>query len=552
MKYAPVDLKPFKLTVPVTCPAGKSIRIAMNSADRPWCVAMQAVDRNLLKVGGRIGDTFVRDLSQGQWDLELQQAMSTTLPGYRRAIWTVALDGGRLNFLAPVVAQINGKTLDPYQIDAVENHLTIAGAAITFSVGLGKTLTAMSATERLLVQNTPAVLNRGMWTVMVVCPLNAMPVWTDPDVVKWFETGMRQHANYMVVSQDSLHKIQAMQVMGPSVLIVDEAHGFANWSAQRTKLLHKIRWQFDACLPLTGSLTHAGPDKVLSILDLVCPGAAIFGNVYEFGHSFECMYDKDVGNGVIKKAFGRPPAHLKDAYQKYLDRFVIAKTKHSPDVMVSTYIPEQEIHDVELFDPKTQPSMLDEAGAKAIEIFNATKAIPSMMEVVHSLARDGLQPKIDWLDDMMEDFTDQVVLFATYHETLNAVEDWLKATGLSYARIDGNVTGDERATLIQEFRDGKHQIMLAQTDAASVSMNLQTARISVMLDTTQKAANFEQALGRTCRRGSTQLCHHFNLAGNRFQQYVFNRLRLAMDFNSSIAEWQDMKRAKETALGVAP
>ena len=114
------------------------------------------------------------------------------------------------------------------------------------------------------------------------------------------------------------------------------------------------------------------------------------------------------------------------------------------------------------------------------------------------------------------------------------------------------MTDDERATVCQEFRDGKHQIMLAQTDAASVSMNLQTARISVMLDTTQKAANFEQALGRTCRRGSTQLCHHFNLAGNRFQQYVFNRLRLAMDFNSSIAEWQDMKRAKETALGVAP
>lgn len=549
---APVDVRDFRLTIPLPCPTGKPLRVAMAGADRPWCPAMhvpyatgsyQAKWGAKGKLGGRVGDRYVRDIGETSAETELMAAMASTLPDARRIAWMEALGnvsrrshyGGRVLIL--------GKMLDPYQIESA-NAVTAAGSVMALSVGLGKTLISLAAADLLAVD---AFVNWGNGVsphIMVVCPLNAMPVWQDPEIRKYY---VGKGWTYTVMSADSLHKVQSLQNNGPAVLIVDEAHYFGNWSAQRTKLIHKLRWQFDACLPLTGSMLHAGPEKVLSLLDLACPGAALYGNIYEFGEAFECLYSKDIGGGVMKKAVGRPPARLQDAWQKYLDRFVVAKTKRSPDVMVSCYIPEQQIHDVDLFDPNG-PSMLDEAAACAKEIFDTEKRIPAMIEVVHRLARQGIDEKLDWLGSMMSGFTEQAVLFATYHETLNAIQEWLDQSGMTFCRIDGAVTGTQRTTLIDDFRAGKYQTMLAQTDAASVSMNLQTARISVMLDTTQKAANFEQALGRTCRRGSTDLCHHFNLAGNRFQRFVFNRLKNAMDFNASVAEWQDAKRAIEQTL----
>jgi hypothetical protein len=549
--YAPVNLAEFKLTIPVTGPVG-DLRLLMGSSDRPWCTAVAAeISTVPAKIGGRVGSRYVRDIGVIAASLELGVALRTTLPDQRRNTWGSALRGKPLLGTRVPGAPILGKTLDQYQLDAA-SKLSCAGGVIALSVGLGKTLIALEATRRALAQQHRAWnVNLPHGTVMVVCPLNAMPVWTDPAV----EDFIRQtcNANYMVQSIDSLHKVQAMQVLGPSVLIIDEAHYVGDWKAQRTKLAHKLRWQFDVCLPLTGSMLHAGPEKVLSLLDLACPGAAIFENVYSFGGHFECLYPKDIGNGVIKKTVGRPPAKYAQQFQAYLDRFVVAKTKRSPDVMTSLYVPEQEITEVCLFDPNG-PSMLDEAANMALELFQNNQTagqpnpIPSMIEVVHALSRAGLDDKLDWLAEMMDGFTEQVVLFGTYHDTLNPVEDWLKSLSLPYCRIDGAVTGDKRSAIIDDFRAGKYQIMLAQTDAASVSMNLQTARVSVMLDATLKAAAFEQALGRTCRRGSTDLCHHFNTAGNRFQQYIFKRLKNAMDFNASVAEWQDAKRLVEQTL----
>lgn len=542
--YAPVNLSEFKLTVPMQGPV-KPMRISMGGADRPWCVAQHVHPGVSVKIGGRVGANYVRDIGNQQAYAELSLAMDQTIGRCRLQTWYSALCGKpALGDPPGTKITILGKTLDEYQLSSSKS-VSCAGAVIALSVGLGKTLIALDAVRRLLWQARQTWGVTGPATVMVICPLNAMPVWKDPEVVKYVQQELL--STYAVHSIDSIHKIQSMTVPGPSVLIVDEAHYVGAWSAQRTKLIHKLRWQFDACLPLTGSMLHAGPEKVLSLLDLAVPGAAMFGNVYEFGEHFGCLYPKDIGNGVIKKTVGRPPEKHAEAFQKYLDRFVVARTKRSPDVLVSTYIPEQEINDVLLYDPNG-PSMLDEAANKALELFQVNKSIPSMIEVVHALARDGLDFKLDWLAEMMAGFDEQVVLFGTYHETLDGVEAWLKSEGLKFCRIDGAVTGDKRTAIIDAFRAGKHTIMLAQTDAASVSMNLQTARVSVMLDTTQKAAAFEQALGRTCRRGSQDLCHHFNLCGNRFQQFVFKRLQNAMDFNASVAEWQDAKRLIEASL----
>jgi hypothetical protein len=553
---APVDVSDFALTYPVNY--GKPQRCAVVNSDRPWCGVMSAIALSAAgaALGGKTAAGYVRDVGTEAACMDAVQALSKLNDWddrRRQAAWAQSIAGaGPIDADIPVRLDVMGKQLDPYQENDVRSRLTMAGVVLGYNVGLGKTITAISMAERLLIQAMRAWYNdanivsthpvnvRPDLRVVVVCPLNAMPVWKDPSVASWFEHTLR--VNYSVVSADSLHKIQSICHNAPSVLIVDEAHYFGMWTAERTRLIHKLRFQFDACLTLTGSMLHAGPEKVLSILDLTCPGAALFGNKWEFGRAFECITEKRIGP-ITKKSVGKPLAKHAEAFQKYLNRFVIAKSKRSPDVMKSVMIPDQPVYTVKTGD--CTKSVVQEASDMALAILADTKVLPSMQEVVHKLARVGIDDKIDWLESMMSDNDVPVVMFATYHDTLDAVEEWLKDSGIDYVRVDGAVTGAARGECLNAFSQGLVRVFLAQTDAASVSMNLQRANVSVMLDPGQKGAAFEQALGRTCRRGSTELCHHFNLAGNSFQAFVYNRLEASMDFNAQVSEWQDAKRAIE-------
>jgi hypothetical protein len=49
-------------------------------------------------------------------------------------------------------------------------------------------------------------------------------------------------------------------------------------------------------------------------------------------------------------------------------------------------------------------------------------------------------------------------------------------------------------------------------------------------------------LKRTCRRGQTRECHHFDLICNPVQAKCLKRLRSGEDFHLSLAEYQQGQR----------
>ena len=78
----------------------------------------------------------------------------------------------------------------------------------------------------------------------------------------------------------------------------------------------------------------------------------------------------------------------------------------------------------------------DWKGADELVIESATRILeedgelPSMAELAHILAHEGIEDKLEWLAEMlMGDYETQVVLFAAYLESMDAIEEWLKTIG---------------------------------------------------------------------------------------------------------------------------
>lgn len=496
----------------------------VSTADRPVAALINCLG-NLEALTGQ-----ARALSLVQRKAPIVEGLASyDVPYHRAELWARALAGARLSGVPSTVGPI---TLDPYQVAAAE-HMTVAGGVMALSCGLGKTATAVAA----------AIASGPHTRLWIVCPINAFPTWR-----RWFPMLRERFAEVRIVSVDSLHKAHPAAVDG-GVVIFDEVHMLGVAKTRRTGHAHRIRTAFDVGLCLTGTLLHGGVEKTLSMLDLAVPGLARFANRWCAGEYFNCLVRKQLGTRKVTDLV-RPTGPNREAFFRWLSFACVSLNRSSETVRQSVVVPDQHLHTVLLGEPWAP--LHDQAAQLALSILETEERVPSAAEVAHRLCREGVQAKLAWLLEAMADNDEAVVVCAEYQDTLDALEEGLREADVSVVRVDGSVTGADRVEAQRQFQAGEVRVFLGQMDAATVSLDLDRACISVGVDHTWKAAAYDQFLGRTARRTQRRECHHFDLVCNHLQAKVTARLREQMDFDASLAEWAAVRVAVKAALPQVP
>jgi len=505
------DIPQFTYPVP-----GLNVRAqCVGGSDRPVCALT-----NCLSTPSSLGG-LARLLTVEQREGACLRALEAhDVPASRARLWADSLTGARLG--RPPNGAIGSLTLDPYQLDTIGGMLE-GGGVMALSCGLGKTAPAILAAVQMAAGGR-------LW---ICCPINAFPTWR-----RWLPELHHNFTEVRIISVDSMHKAFPDAATG-GVVIFDEVHMLGVTKTARTQEAHRIRRAFDYGLCLTGTMLHGGIEKTLSILDLAVPGLARFANRWEAGSYFNCLVKKDLGGRKVTSLV-RPTGPNKEAFFKWLSFGCVSLNRHSESVKASVSIPNQILHQIDLGEP-WQP--LHEVAAElALSILEDTGKLPHAAEVAHLLCRSGVQAKIAWLLEAMRDNDEPVVVCAEYTDTLDAVETAINEAGIPYGRVDGAVTGKDRSEVQRKFQAGEIRVFLGQMDAATVSLDLDRACISVGIDHTWKAAAYDQFLGRTLRRTQQRECNHFDLCANSLQSKVVARIREQMDFDASLAEWADLKR----------
>lgn len=429
------------------------------------------------------------------------------------ALWVAAINGEQLgSALVPPV--LGGMTLESYQVDAVA-RMSPAGGVMALGCGLGKTLAACAFAHAIDAKTT-----------VVICPLNAMPTWK--------RYAPMLPGGVLVHSMDSAHHLKGM--MPPDLIIFDEAHLQGHATTARTKVAHELRRRARAGLCLTGTLLHAGIIKTLSVLDLAIPGASQFGNRWAAGEHFSCLVRKNIGGRNVTD-LGPLPITKRAEFHAYLARHVVALTPDSASVRAVLQLPGQTVADVPIAEP--WPPIEQAAADYVRAAMAAGTAMPSAAETAHALCSAGADYKTDWVIQNLA--AEPVVIFAQYTATLYLMEQKLKAAGITYVRVDGNVTGLARVQAQELFQAGQVQVFLGQMVAAGISMDLFRTPYSIAIDHPWRTEAYAQALARTHRRGQSIACHHWDLVANQLQKRIVHKLRAGEAFNAETAEWQQVK-----------
>lgn len=499
---------------------------AVSGADRPFCAMISAYAARAF--GHPLGGA-ARMMSEEGIDKALVTWLDAhQVPEHRMMHWLMGLCHQPLTPWA-VPECIGPFTLDPYQVETV-NQTQVAGGVLALGCGLGKSITTVALALR--ARDRISTASSRCW---IVCPLNAVPTW------KRIQPLLAAKFHYVnIISMDSLHKVADAVLPTGGVIIFDEAHLLGEMSARRTKAAHTVRQKFDAGFCLTGTMLHGGIEKALSIQDLAIPGLARFSSRWTAGEYFRCLVKVKIGNRTVTE-LKNPVGLCREAFMKYLAWGSVNMTKDSAIVRQTVNIPHQELHTIEI---GSCDRPIDEVAAEcALKILDETGELPHAQAVAHAVCQMGLEEKISWVMSNMDDPSEAVVIFAHYTESLDLMAAALVDAGISFVRVDGTTSGKDRVECERRFQAGEVRVFLGQQVAASVSMNLQRASVSIILDHCWRASDYDQALARTCRRGQVAECVHFDLIANQFQRVVVNRVRAATNFNSEAAEFQDIRLA---------
>ena len=395
--------------------------------------------------------------------------------------------------------------LFPYQeVGVAFIELSKGKALIGDDMGLGKTAQSLAW----------LALHKEKRPVIVICPASIKVNWSR-ELNKWIPNSSIQSIDsgkdiiepgkeFYIVNYDLLRKHeQGLLDIGASVVILDEATYVKERKSQRTKATLKIAKSSPHVLALSGTPILNKPIEFFNILNLIAP--KVFKSQWQFGHQFCGMEHNGYGfsysgatntellNFLLKSIMIRRDKRevLKDLPPKRREfKYIgipnkIIRMHEAAEMDLSNAVRDYRIRGLSS-EERSEKRML------AITALNYLRQVVGMAKAEQTL--EIVRPTLE--------AGEKIVIFGHHKAVLDKLEEDLTKAGFKNVRIDGQVTGNKRQKLIDEFQnDPDCKVMVASILAMGMGVNLVSASSVFIVERQWTPAVEEQGEDRLWRIG---------------------------------------------------
>ena len=395
--------------------------------------------------------------------------------------------------------------LFPYQeVGVAFIELSKGKALIGDDMGWGKTAQSLAW----------LALHKEKRPVIVICPASIKVNWSR-EINKWIPNSSIQSIDsgkdviepgkeFYIVNYDLLRKHeQGLLDIGASVVILDEATYVKERKSQRTKATLKIAKSSPHVLALSGTPILNKPIEFFNILNLIAP--KVFKSQWQFGHQFCGMEHNGYGfsysgatntellNFLLKSIMIRRDKRevLKDLPPKRREfKYIgipnkIIRMHEAAEMDLSNAVRDYRIRGLSS-EERSEKRML------AITALNYLRQVVGMAKAEQTL--EIVRPTLE--------AGEKIVIFGHHKAVLDKLEEDLTKAGFKNVRIDGQVTGNKRQKLIDEFQnDPDCKVMVASILAMGMGVNLVSASSVFIVERQWTPAVEEQGEDRLWRIG---------------------------------------------------
>ena len=385
--------------------------------------------------------------------------------------------------------------LTPYdfQTEGIDFHLPRPYSINGFTMGLGKTLVGLA---------TCAKANTGK--VLIVCPAFLVPNWQSE-----IEKFMSDPTPFEVVSYNGLKHIDMSEY---GALIVDEAHGFKNLQAKRTKLLHKLIAEHKPkrLMLLTGTPIKNDVTEFFSLLRLCWLGGKypefdIYGNSFHrFANTFS---NKKVTPWATKYEGLKNVERLKELLAPvYIRRRAEDVLDLPPEVDREVLFSERDSLDSQL------ASAWDNYEGTKSKNFSTGKAISALAKVAYT---------VEFVKENIEEMG-KVVIFTDHVQSAKNLYSELHDYGAHF--VTGGTLASKRSEYVSSINGGDARVLISTIGSLSVGVNLTGVNHMIFNDLPWVPADISQARKRIHRIGQKNTCFYYYILASRIDQAIVRTL----------------------------
>jgi superfamily II DNA or RNA helicase len=536
----------------------------------------------------------------------------------RKSTWAdreMAVDEYKQNLQQHVYK--NGGQLRDYQAEGVAwmlaNFVNQRNSILADEMGLGKTLQTAAVADILA-----HTLNRG-GPVLIVAPLSTLTHWhreflrwTDLNAVVYHGSAedrklIREHefvypcdrpdtelgfnqvylrkcakkqsslvdspwmVDVVITSPEMMIADDAVELTAVrwEVLVVDEAHRMKNYNSKLSLGLRNEKFTFRHRILLTGTPIQNDVQEFWALMNFI--DEECFSSLDDFMANYGEMQSKE----------------RVDELHEQIRPYILRRLKE--DVEKSVPPKEETLIEVELTVVQKQYyRALYEKNVKFLHK-NNKKALdgPSLNNLAMQLRKccnhvfllngveaefrqmhgDGISEadflvmgsgKLILLDKLLPRLKvegHRVLLFSQFKIMLDILEDYLKARGMQFERIDGSITGRNRQQAIDRFQTPSSEtreapfIMLLSTRAGGVGITLTAADTCIIVDSDWNPQNDLQAQARCHRIGQTKSVKVYRLLSRKtYEMQMFHMSSLKMGLDQVVLKGFENGSSGEGAL----
>ena len=430
--------------------------------------------------------------------------------------------------------------LHNYQKACIEHIVEHPYCGLFIDMGLGKTVTALTAIEALIFDYCE------IGSALIVAPKRvAESVWQE-EAEKWEhlkhltfskiigtqkqrQEAIRAQANIYIISRDNIAWLCALYGGGKlpfDMVVIDELSSFKSYKSERFKAMRGARLYLKRLVGLTGTPAPNGLIDLWSQIYLMDRGDRLEKTITRYREKY-FRPGRTNGNVVFSYDLMEDSEYI--IHKKIEDICISMKAEDYLEMPVRTdnYIKLRMPDDIkkkyEDFEKEKVIDLLNNQGEEsAINVVNAAALSNKLLQFANGAIYDENRNvykihdiKLEALKEMIEDANGQPVLVAwTFQFDRDRIKEYLKA----YKPRELKTNKD-----IDDWNAGKVQVMLAHPASAGHGLNLQAGgHIIIWFGTTWSLELYQQFNGRLYRQGQKEhvVINHLILQGTHDEDVI--------------------------------
>lgn len=429
------------------------------------------------------------------------------------------------------------------------DFLTMHRRAFCFNAqGTGKTASCIWAADYLMRLK---LIRR----VLVICPVSIMGSAWQADLFKFamhrssdiahsYSAENRRRiitsdTEFVIINYDGLGIVADAVVKDGrfDLIIADEGNAYKNVHTTRWKTLAKIIKPNTWVWLLTGTPASQEPSDAYGLARIINPSG-----VPKFHGTFKSMVMTQ-----ITRFKWVPKPDSTDTVFKALQpaiRFSKEECLDLPDMMYVTRDVPLTKQQTKYYNLMVQEQLIKAAGEEisaTTAAANLTKLLQISGGAVYTDTREVVEfdcgNRLQALQEVIDEASHKVLVFAPYTHSLMMVAEWLKSKGYTVAVINGKVPPSKRTEIFNRFQTTKDpQVLVIQPQAASHGVTLHAANVVVYWSPVMSVETYLQANSRVHRAGQVSKVTIVHLQGSSVEGKMYKMLQGKVDVHQRLVD----------------